>query len=135
MKEATLKTSIVDAIAPWCHVSKIENGAGVGTPDLFICYKGRNIWIELKAFDRPPKTLGTKNPASWKRECLWLKSLVDNGGAGFVCVVIGDTLYTYKFMDGSCVIDDYQEVMPHHTTSIKKLNKYNAKDWLDFLVV
>lgn len=30
------------------HVQRIENTAGVGVPDVNICYKGREYWIELK---------------------------------------------------------------------------------------
>ena len=46
MKESTfwalMKTNLPG------HVTRIENTAGIGTPDVNICHKGVEVWLELK---------------------------------------------------------------------------------------
>lgn len=107
MKESTLRDKLVKALKPLCHVVKVENGAGgdaLGTPDLYICYRGFSAWVELKCLDVHNSTddIGKKNQASWKREKLWMMKHVENGGNCFVlCYCKRDHDYYLYEVDGS----------------------------------
>ena len=50
-KEKAFYQTIRKGINDKCHLSRIENVAGAGMPDLNIGYKGKDFWVELKHVD------------------------------------------------------------------------------------
>ena len=36
-----------------CHLERIENIVGVGTPDVYYCIEGKQGWIEMKSPKEP----------------------------------------------------------------------------------
>lgn len=48
--ESEFKTRFAALLRKTCHVVAIENNIGRGTPDLNICHKGIEVWVELKIF-------------------------------------------------------------------------------------
>lgn len=74
---------------PRLHLQRIENGAGLGTPDLEACWEGRQFWVELKGSDRPAKS---STPIRYKltlEQVLWAEERWRAGGSVYLYLRIG----------------------------------------------
>jgi hypothetical protein len=56
VSERRLWQRMREGIAPFCFAQRIENSAGEGVPDVWLCSKitGEGAWIELKARELAP---------------------------------------------------------------------------------
>ena len=73
-----------------CHLERIENMAGVGTPDVFYCIDGVMGWIEMKSPIEPKRKtsrLLTKHTHQLlQSQKNWFLSLRNAGGKGWILI-------------------------------------------------
>ena len=86
MTERDLYRAIKEAL-PEPHWTRIENGAGVGEPDINCCYRGIEFWLELKI--GPPKL----RPAQYA----WSMRRAKQGGRVYILARVVDYLAVWKY--------------------------------------
>ena len=86
MSEKLMRKMIVDALRP-LHAVSIENGVGVGTPDVN-CAAG---WIELKECDAWPVRPDTplRVPCFSPEQKIWLMKRYNAGGTAWLLLKVG----------------------------------------------
>lgn len=67
MRESTLWTLIRDRLPG--HLTRIENLAGIGQPDVNACYDGSEVWIELKMMKGNYLYFRTSQISFFSRRC------------------------------------------------------------------
>lgn len=73
------------------HLQRIENTAGVGTPDVNYCLAGREGWAELKAWERIRFTGRFTVPKFRAEQAAWLYARSSAGGRAYlVCRINRD---------------------------------------------
>lgn len=56
MSEKSQNHTFRDKLSRYGHIHRIENAAGIGTPDINCCFSGHEHWIESKCLLSWPKT-------------------------------------------------------------------------------
>lgn len=86
LRESEMRSKVVKMLTPW-HAVPIENGVGVGTPD--VEYVGG--WLELKSVDQPknPDT-AVRVPHFSMEQRLWLRQRNEAGGRADVLIKVGN---------------------------------------------
>lgn len=83
-------------LKPLDRIDRIENGVGVGMPDINFCADGKECWIEQKNGIEParPATpfFGSNHKLSQDQKN-WFKRQVDAGGRCFVLVATNKMWY------------------------------------------
>ncbi len=83
-------------------IERIENIASVGTPDVNMCHKGREYWLELKVDDKDPIPVDSRigstiDLSSWRKvkptQLLWHKKRTSHGGAVLLVIRSVSTIY------------------------------------------
>lgn len=84
--EMTMRQRVVKALKP-LHAVSVENGCGVGTPDVN-CAWG---WIELKALPKAPvrETTPVRVPHFTPQQKIWLLKRDAAGGNACVLIMVG----------------------------------------------
>lgn len=79
---------------PHAQVRQVENAAGAGDPDTYVCTKGRSVWVELK-YMALPKRKGTKLRGRHIRtsQLLWAAGHLRAGGTVWFLVQVGRDYY------------------------------------------
>ena len=74
------------------HLTRFENYAGPGTPDVHYCVEGATGWVELKYLDGWPAREATvvKIDHFTPQQRTWLHDCNMSGGRCFVWIAIGD---------------------------------------------
>lgn len=73
------------------HISRIENSAGVGQPDVEGCHYGRHAWIELKSVLRPKRPETIIRPKLRDSQRDWHKFRTLAGGRShWVLIQVGE---------------------------------------------
>lgn len=106
------------------HITRIENLAGVGHPDVEGCYLGSQFWIELKVAPRPkrPSTpLRFQEPLK-QSQAEWMWNRWDAGGKVALLVRAGndDTEDSLYLIPGRLAF----EMMLPHTEDWFRLHSY-----------
>ena len=70
------------------HITRIENSAGLGTPDVEGCF-GNQFWMELKCSARPAKVDTPIKPKFQPQQVPWLQKRAAAGGKAFVLLQVG----------------------------------------------
>ena len=75
---------------PGLHMERIENLIGIGTPDVNLCYKGREAWVELKLLREFPKrpTTTVKIPHFKAEQLYYLQQRTKAGGRAWLFVQV-----------------------------------------------
>ena len=63
------------------HVERVENAIAKGTPDVNMCFEGREIWLELKVLDDKGR-LHRDDPRP--EQLIWHMKRQINGGSCFI---------------------------------------------------
>lgn len=71
------------------HISRIENTAGFGTPDVEGCFNGKAFWIELKSAARPSSPTTKIRPKFQPGQPNWHKKRHQAGGESFILLQVG----------------------------------------------
>lgn len=107
------------------HFERIENIAGVGIPDVNLCLKGRDYWIELKVDEKvpivPARFLGGAiDLSTWKRlnplQRLWHIKRTAQGGAVLLLIRAGDCVY---------LLQKTKDPYPYYTQLLKLTKPWN----------
>lgn len=96
------------ALRDQLHLTRIENSAGLGTPDCEGCYRGRQFWIELKTADRPHDR---KTPISVRYEdqqAPWLRRRSRAGGAAYVLLQVGSAHNARRYLVPASQAEDLE---------------------------
>lgn len=99
LKQAKVRMSLLD-------LQRIENGVGVGTPDVEGCYKGKAFWIELKAEERPVRLTTSVvkfGEGSIRNDQIaWLEYRWRCGGRAFVLFQVGSGYKAKRYLVRGC---------------------------------
>ncbi len=112
--EADFRRSIVSAIGRFCDIAMIENMVESGCPDLTICYKGIESWVELKV-------QGQSGVLLRKFQVPWGMRRAAHGGRVFIFAEQGTTIRVWRYPH--VVFEPYGKKysritsLPHHTFS------------------
>lgn len=97
------------------HMTRIENAAGVSTPDVEGCRLSHQFWLELKVADRPAKA---KTPIRFKSKLKtgqveWAEKRIKAGGFVGFLVQVGEgsdrALYLLHGLDGARIAEGVNE--------------------------
>lgn len=96
MKEANVRHMLIEKFEKQADCCAIENEAGSGIPDLNVCYKGKDFWIEIKYREELPKRIST--PALGKAlrpsQRIWFKRRIAKEATNlFLFIRIDDELF------------------------------------------
>jgi hypothetical protein len=73
------------------HLTRIENTAGEGTPDVEGFIDTDQVWIELKSEPRPARPTTTIRPKVRQAQAIWLRERVEAGcKRAFVLLQVGE---------------------------------------------
>ena len=108
MRESGLWSTIkrnLDCGSPALHMTRIENSAGDGTPDVELCYLGRCAWVELKHLEAFPVRPGTvvKITHYTDEQRLWLKQRGGAGGRAWLFIQVGKEYYIFDWEEAQKV--------------------------------
>jgi hypothetical protein len=81
------------------HWQRFEDSLSVGIPDINICYKGKEVWIEAKQFDESKLPKRERTPVRIglsAEQCLWLTQRRMAGGHVAVLLKLGRTWYLFR---------------------------------------
>lgn len=79
---------------PLAHVRQIENAAGSGEPDTYVCSGGDSVWTELKYIDAPVrKTTKIRCRHVRTSQLLWAADHLKAGGIVWFLVQVGKDYY------------------------------------------
>lgn len=79
---------------PDAHVRQVENAAGAGDPDTYVCSKGRSVWLELKYMPRPKRaTTALRGRHIRTSQLLWAADHLKAGGNVWFLVQVGRDYY------------------------------------------
>jgi hypothetical protein len=96
-----------DKLSRYGHIHRIENAAGVGTPDINCCFAGHEHWIESKCLADWPKTPGItvrlKHPFGPVQR-IWFRRRMDAGGFPLLYLRIDSTQEIF-FFDGKIAVN------------------------------
>lgn len=95
--ETALRKLLADRIHgedPDAHVRQVENAAGSGDPDTYICFQGHSVWVELKYIE-PPKRPTTPIRGKHIRtaQLLWAADHLRADGIVWFLVQVGKVYY------------------------------------------
>jgi hypothetical protein len=81
MKESNVRHHLITNIKEFGHVEAIENGAGVGNPDVNYCIEGYEGWIEIKYREKWPIRSSTPGIGKCLKpsQPIWFKKRLDAG--------------------------------------------------------
>jgi hypothetical protein len=96
-----------DKLSRYGHIHRIENAAGVGTPDINCCFSGHEHWIESKCLTDWPKTPNI--PVRFKHpfgpvQRIWFRRRIEAGGFPLLYLGIEATQEIF-FFDGKMSIN------------------------------
>ena len=94
-KEASLWQQLKDAVPKEAHVQRIETGGTAkGVPDVNICYKGKETWIELKSITGNKLTLT-------EFQIVWMHNRCKSGGKCLILVKKDKEIRVFDIQDYS----------------------------------
>lgn len=80
----------VQGFDPCAQVRQVENAAGSGDPDTYVCTEGRSVWVELKYIPLPKRT---STPIRCRHirtgQLLWAANHLKAGGRVWFLVQVG----------------------------------------------
>lgn len=102
MKESDFWKKIKGKWSGIARMMRVENAAGVGTPDLYLVSGGRSAWVELKqlrkgwpAREATPVTISHFVP----EQRLWMKEWGPMGIPCWILVeVVGEGIYLFDYL-------------------------------------
>ena len=89
---------------PDAHWQRIENSVGVGCPDVNVCLKGKEVWIELKEgrVNKQGRVCIKVRPA----QRAWVMRRLRSGGNVFLAVCLGKQVF---LLPGACIVESAWE--------------------------
>ncbi len=95
--ERALWRRVRDAIGPLGHVVRVENGVGVGTPDVEYCLSGATGWLELKIarVSKRPET-AVSIPHFTREQRIWMRERCNAGGRAGVLLQLGSVYVLFR---------------------------------------
>ncbi len=79
------------------HWTRVEGALTPGIPDINMCYKGVEAWIEAKEVDSWPKRSSTiVNIGLRPEQRIWLEERAEAGGRCFVLAKIGNEWFLWN---------------------------------------
>jgi hypothetical protein len=80
-----------DTLGLRVHLTRIENGAGEGTPDVDGCVECVQVWIEMKSCKRPARPTTPIRPKKREAQEIWLRTRCEAGcKTCYVLIQVGD---------------------------------------------
>lgn len=94
------------------HMVRIEDSAGVGTPDVNLCCRGVEAWVELKHRDEYPAREGTPItlPHFTQQQKDWLRARGEAGGGAWLVVQVERDYYLFDWR-GAQKIEQYPRAL------------------------
>ena len=108
------------------HMVRIENLAGIGTPDVNACHKGSECWLELKV---------AKGHQIYFRsaQVVFMARRTAEGGRVFVLVKYGDNLLLFTGQELVAISDKLvtvkKGVQKLHISDIRESYLFTGKAW------
>ena len=102
MNEGNVRQMLREKLGKDCHFCPIENSAGTGIPDVNICYRGCDFWIEIKYREEAPKRKDTVALKGYLRpqQKVWMTLRLDNEAKNiFLFVRIESEFFLYHIKD------------------------------------
>lgn len=87
--ESKLWNRFREALPHFCHAERIENSLERGTPDVHLCYQGKDIYVELKV-QRENRNFIRKEQA------IWIKRRNQEGGGHSHVLIFNDDIPIFK---------------------------------------
>lgn len=91
-KETSMKVTLRSALLGHCHFQSIEDKYTSGIPDVNLCIKGTDVWLELKQIGKFPVRSNTPLKTSLNHltndQMNWILKRVKHGGKAFVLLRI-----------------------------------------------
>ncbi|OGC95808.1 MAG: hypothetical protein A2W25_15140 [candidate division Zixibacteria bacterium RBG_16_53_22] len=103
MSEKQLWSRIRAKLNHFGHFERVENGVGVGTPDIDFCVHGVEGKIELKYLAHYPVREGTRllgRNGLRQEQVVWISRRCRHEGRVFVLVGVGTDLYLLRMTAG-----------------------------------
>lgn len=120
-----------------CHLERIENMAGVGTPDVYYCIDGRMGWIEMKSPKEPKRPTSKlfkfkNNHKLNQAQMNWFLSLRNAGGRAYILIC---TDKRWMLINGCQYANEINEMMVDELWIIAELRcmKPIHKMWWNLL--
>lgn len=104
------------------HVTRVENAAGNGMPDINVVAFGKEYWIELKIAKPCGRVLVRKE------QRVWMKYHLANGGKVVVLAKHGDSYYVFQRPDITEKYDERFQRIISEPVVFEELK--NALDWI-----
>lgn len=107
MSEKSQNHTFRDKLSRFGHIHRIENSAGIGTPDINCCFSGHEHWIESKCLDAWPKgDIAVRLKHHFKPEQrVWFRRRIEAGGRPLLYLKIEATNEHFIF-DGKMAINN-----------------------------
>lgn len=80
------------------HMTRIENSASSGIPDVDGCWRSHQFWWELKVCDRPARPTTLIKPRFEPGQVPWLEARCAAGGAAFVLLQVGSRHKAQRYL-------------------------------------
>lgn len=111
MRESSVRHMLKERWGKIAHVCPIENSAGTGLSDMNICYKGIDIWMELKLRQECPKKHDTPILKGYMRpqQKIWIMQRLEFEAKNiFLFARIEDEFFLYHIssMDALSAIEN-----------------------------
>jgi hypothetical protein len=84
--------------APQLHMCRVENGAGLGYPDVEACLRGTNFHLELKGCERKKDGRLGDDFHIRREQALWIRRRTICGGKAFLAVRVGSALRQQRYL-------------------------------------
>lgn len=107
MSEQSQNHTFRDKLSRYGHIHRIENAAGIGTPDINCCFNGHEHWIESKCLAAWPKhndiAVRFKRPFAPEQR-VWFRRRLEAGGHPLLYLKIEATDEHFIF-DGKMAVN------------------------------
>lgn len=106
MSEKSQNHTFRDKLSKFGHIHRIENSAGIGTPDINCCFSGHEHWIESKCLDAWPVreiSVRLKHPFKLEQR-VWFRRRLQAGGHPLLYLKIESTDEHFIF-DGKMAVE------------------------------
>lgn len=89
------------------HLTRVENSACSGAPDVEGCILGKQAWIELKCVDRPKRPTTPLSIRFERGQLPWLKDRWIAGGNCHVLVQVGKSQEAKRYLISGDVAENF----------------------------
>lgn len=78
--------------------TRVENSIDEGTPDVELCFRGVQAWVELKSCRRPKRPTTPVRPKVRDAQVDWLMRRWEAGGLAWILVQVGERYKAKRYL-------------------------------------